>query len=138
MAGTLTTSLVRCATKHSTKYCNVGPCQNMVSLWQLLHFLVYRFYFIPLYSSFSWFFFYSGLERTNPREWPKIGLDFAERCLQLFSSQKVASLFLGLEVSSLRPLVDLRCALSDLHSLRSKYYLHVPLEDFIQVFCIGH
>jgi len=73
------------------------------------------------------------LERSHPREWPKIGLDYAEKMLCLMASQKVASPFLGVEVSPLRPLVVLRCGLADLHFLRVKYFIFLALEDFTQV-----
>ncbi|XP_034250309.1 kinetochore-associated protein 1 [Thrips palmi] len=74
----------------------------------------------------------SGLEDSHPREWPKIGLDYAERMLNLMASQKIASPFLGVEASPLRPLVVLRCCLADLHCLRSKYYIFLTLEDLSQ------
>ncbi|KAK3922038.1 Kinetochore-associated protein 1 [Frankliniella fusca] len=74
----------------------------------------------------------SDLEWSHPREWPKIGLDYADRTLKLVSSQNFASLFVGLEASPLRPLVVLRCGLSDLYSLRSKYYIFLTLEEYSQ------
>ncbi|XP_026273015.1 kinetochore-associated protein 1 [Frankliniella occidentalis] len=74
----------------------------------------------------------SDLERSHPREWPKIGLDYADRTLKLMSSQNFGSPFVGLEASPLRPLVVLRCALTDLYSLRSKYYIFITLEEYSQ------
>lgn len=74
----------------------------------------------------------SALECSHPREWPKLGLDYAERMLNLMASQKIASPFLGFDASPLRPLVVLRCNLADLYSLRSKYFIFLTLEDFSQ------
>lgn len=118
--------------------CSLAPCQILLHgsmpRYGKLYIAPILFLFVCVFfNSIQMCLFYSGLERLHPREWPKIGLDFAERTLELFSSQKVASPFLGLEVSPLRPLVVLRCALADLHTLRSKFYMHISLEDFTQV-----
>ncbi|KAJ1529164.1 hypothetical protein ONE63_005972 [Megalurothrips usitatus] len=72
------------------------------------------------------------LERSCPKQWPKVGLDYTEKTLKLISCQKFAIPFIGLEASPLRPLVVLRCALNALHSLRSKYYIYMTLEEFRQ------